>query len=93
MLSYSLVFWGDVMDIIATLLQSTYDFMNSIYVPGFNISFMSVLLGACAAMVSIGLLKLIFGLGNSSVSSLGRSVRGGNNKNIRISNDRKGDTH
>lgn len=83
------------MALLREFLQQTYNFMNSIYVPGFNISFMSVFLGAFGAVVSIAILKLIFGLGNSSISSLGSafrgSQRGGNNKNIKISNDRKGD--
>lgn len=79
------------LELLKTLLQSTYDFMNSIMVPGFNVSFLSIMMGACGAMVSIGLLKLIFGLGNSSVSSLGRSIRGGNNQNIKISKERKSD--
>lgn len=74
-------------------LANVYNFMNSINIPGFNISFLQLFMGAFGAVVSIGLLKLIFGLGNSAVSSLGRSIRGGNNNNIKISSNRKGDTH
>lgn len=79
--------------LLKSILANTYNFLNSINVPGFNVSFLHIMLGAVGALVSIALLKLIFGLGNSSVSSLGRSIRGGNNNNIKISNDRKGDTH
>lgn len=79
------------LELLQTVLQGTYDLMNSIMVPGFNISILAVLVGACGAMVSIGLLRLIFGLGNSSVSSMGRSVQGGNNKKIKTSKERKGD--
>lgn len=82
-----------MLDLISTVLGNTYNFMNSIYVPGFNISFMSIFLGAVGAMVSIALLKMFFGLGNTAVGSVGRSIRGGNNKNIKVSNERKGDEH
>lgn len=80
-----------VVKLLSEFLNSAYQFIDSIKVPGFNISFMDIMLGSCGALLSISLLKLIFGLGNSSVSSLGRSIRGGNNNNIKISKNRKGD--
>lgn len=85
------------MSLLKEFLGSTYELMCSIKVPGFNISFMSVFMGAFGAVVSVAVMKLIFGLGNSAVSSLGSMLRsgqhGGNNKNIKISENRKGDTH
>lgn len=81
-----------MLELIKTVLSNAYNFMDSIKVPGFNISFMAIFMGAVGAMVSIGLLKMIFGLGDSTVSSI-HIGRAGNNKNIKISNERKGDRH
>lgn len=79
-----------MLELISTFLDCTYEFLNSIRIPGFNISFMSVLFGAFGAVISIALLKMFFGLGDSSFSS-GSSIRGGNNKRIKISSERRGD--
>lgn len=87
MLSYLRVFF-----------EKTYELFDSVNVPGFNISIMTVLLGAFGALVSISLLKMIFGLGNSAVSGgfstlagMRVSQRGGNNEKIKISKERSKD--
>lgn len=79
---------------LTMFFEKTYELLNSVNVPGFNISIMTVMLGAVGAVVSISLLKLIFGLGNSAVSGGSRFLtqNGGNNKNIRTSKERKDDT-
>lgn len=79
------------MSLLREFLFQSYNFMDSIKVPGFNVSFISVYLGLFGTVVSIAILKLIFGLGNSSTGS-GRSVRGGNNNNIKVSEKRRYDT-
>lgn len=78
---------------LTTFFQKTYDLFNSIRVPGFNISIMSVMLGALGALVSISLLKMFFGLGNSAVSggSSHFTQKGGNNLRMKIHELRKGD--
>lgn len=81
---------------LTTFFQKTYELFASVRVPGFNISLISVLFGSFGAIVSISVLKTFFGLGNSSVSGgLGtmHSVRqkGGNNKKLKISEERKKD--
>ncbi|MBQ8669462.1 hypothetical protein IJ472_06755 [bacterium] len=83
-------------ELIESLLFNTYQFLASTKVPGFDLSFIQLMFGAMGAIMSIGFLKMFFGLGNPAVSASGivssfRST-GGNNKNMKISKNRKGDT-
>lgn len=88
-----------MLNFLTMFLQKTYDLLSTIRVPGFNISLISIMFGSIGAMVSISLLKMIFGLGNTSVSGglsslkslSSRDVSGGNNKNIKIAKERIGD--
>lgn len=79
---------------LTMFFDKTYQLFASIRVPGFNVSILGVLLGSISAVVSISLLKIFFGLGNSAVSGSSHIFKqnGGNNKNIKISEKRKGDT-
>lgn len=72
----------------------TYQLFASIKVPGFDISVLGVFLGAITAVVSIAILKMLFGLGNSAVSggSSHFTQKGGNNIRMKIAEKRKGDT-
>lgn len=76
------------MQLLKMFLLSTYDFLNSVYVPGFNVSVMSVFLGMFGAFISISVLKLLLGIGNTGSGLL---QRGGNNSKIKVSKERKGD--
>lgn len=76
------------MELLKTLFTSTYELLSSVRVPGFNISFMAVIYGMFGAFLSISILKLLLGVGNTDS---GIFQRGGNNSKIKISNDRKGD--
>lgn len=85
-----------MIDFLTTFFAKTYELLSTIRVPGFNISILTVMYGSVGALLSISLLRLFFGLGNSVVSggsSLARGAyhKGGNNNNIKISDERKGD--
>lgn len=80
---------------LTTFFQKTYELFSSVNIPGFNVSILSVWFGAAGAICSIAILKLFFGIGNSTVSG-GSSFfkqKGGNNQRIKVSKERKGDTH
>ncbi len=88
-------------ELLESLLFNSYQFLASVKVPGFDVSFIQLLFGATGAIMSIGFLKMFFGLGNPSVSassiihSFGRKKsksKGGNNKRIKVSQNRRKDT-
>lgn len=94
------------MEYISTVMNSIYDLFDSVTIPIVNVSALSLFLGIFGAYVSIVLLKMFFGLGNTATSgyssiNTGRGVfkayvfsqRGGNNKNVKISKERKNDEH
>ena len=78
---------------LQTFFELTYELFASIRVPGFGISILVVLLGSVGAVVSISLLKMFFGIGNSAVSGGSRYFfqKGGNSRNIKIDEKRRGD--
>lgn len=82
------------MELIKEVLYQTYQFLASIKVPGFDISFIQLFFGIIAIpIISIGFAKIFFGLGDTSIfhfSSLRQ--RGGNSKKIKTSKERQGDT-
>lgn len=81
-------------ELIETLLFNSYQFLASIKVPGFDISFIQLMFGATGALLSIAFLRMFFGLGNSSVNAGGivsGISHGGNNRKVKISEKRKGD--
>lgn len=78
------------LELIKSLFFNSYQFLASIKVPGFDLSFIQLLFGLFGAYVSICFLRLFFGLGDSQLRSSSQS--GGNNKNIKISKERRGDT-
>lgn len=77
------------MELVSTWLYETYQFLASIKVPGFDISFIQLFIGAFCVVISIGFARMFFGLGGSAASFFGQ--HGGNNKNIKVSEERKGD--
>lgn len=65
--------------------------------PGTEMSIGSIAIGAVVVVISLKLLGVMTGL-NFSVSGFlksvsGEEVKGGNNKNIKVSKERSGDTH
>lgn len=77
------------MEMIKEWLFQSYQFLASIKVPGFSISFIQLFFGVFAVVVSIGYARMFFGLGGDVVRAV--KQKGGNNKNIKVSNERKGD--
>lgn len=78
------------MELVKEWLYQSYQFLASIKVPGFNISFIQLFFGVYAVTVSIGFARMFFGLGGDVARAF--SQRGGNNKKIKVSKDRKGDS-
>lgn len=78
------------MEILKEFLFQTYQFLASIKVPGFDISFLQLFLGVFSVVVSLSFAKMFFGLGGDVVSSI--KQRGGNNNHTKIPEERKGDT-
>ena len=94
------------MEYISTVMNSIYNLFDSVTIPIVNVSALSLFLGIFGAYVSIVLLKMFFGLGNTATGNYsmilsGRNMakaevfsqRGGNNKNVKISKERKNDEH
>lgn len=78
-----------MIDYLTMFWSKTYELFDSVNVPGFSVSIADITIGAFIAVASLGILKLIFGLGNSSLSAINRL--GGNNKNIKIHHNRSND--
>lgn len=80
-------------ELIETWLFNSYQFLASIKVPGFDVSFIQLLFGVTGAILSISFLKMFFGLGNpaTNVTGIVGGLKGGNNKNIKISKNRRHD--
>lgn len=70
-----------------TVLTGVWGFFG-IYVPGFNFTFGQMALGVMLCSVSVFVIKFLFNLGGSGVSS-----RTSSTNNPRISNERKGDEY
>lgn len=77
-------------EFISLLFDTVWE-LYQIPFPGLGISIGSVALGALTVVFSLNVLGHVTGM-SFSVKSLSQ-LRGGNNKNIKVSNDRKGDTH
>ena len=77
-------------DLIVMIFSKSWEFFKIPW-PGFNFSIGSVFL---AVLLSTGALTAIGKMSGVSISGTikGFNSRGGNNSNIKISNDRKGDT-
>lgn len=60
--------------------------------PGFGLSIGAISLGALAAVIGLRVLGKILGFSFAPASIL-KGVNGGNNKNIRVPQNRKNDSH
>lgn len=79
-----------MVEFIKVILTGAWD-MLSIQYPGFGFTFGAVALGSVAAVVSLKVLGMILGVSFAPGRILGH-VAGGNNRKIKVSNARKGDT-
>ena len=80
---------------IQVLVSKSWSLISSIDFPGTHISLAIVMLGSALAVFSLNLLGSIFWFSvEGDVHALGKEYqKGGNNKKIKISDSRKGDTH
>lgn len=74
---------------IGKLFSTAADLMR-INFPGFSFSILHVLIGALCITITLRIFGYIVGI--SFTSSLRDSVRGGNNKKVKIDEKRRGDT-
>lgn len=79
-----------MLDAIRTLFVSTWE-LFTIKWPGFEFTFGAVAVGAVAAVFSLKLLGMLLGISFSPGNFLNQ-LNGGNNKKIKISKKRAGDT-
>lgn len=76
-------------DYIGLWFQSIWTLFGINY-PGFGFSIGAVCLGALAATLGLRIIGKAVGT-SFSISGFASSVRGGNNKNIKVSKERQGD--
>lgn len=73
-----------VIDLISTLFLETWNLINSTQVPGLTFTYGNILSATIIISASLKIMSIFFGVG-------GKSSTGGNNKNIKVSNDRRSD--
>lgn len=83
----------DVIDVISGLMSNTYRLLTNVAFPGTNYSIMGLMILTVILCFLIGIVRYIFGFSFGEVEHSYRSaIRGGNNRKIKVSNERKGDT-
>ena len=80
------MFTTDVANFLRMFFGKVYDLFGITW-PGTNLSILGIFLGVMGTYFTISLVQQFTGFGISVASS----QKGGNNKNIKISKDRKGD--
>lgn len=78
----------EALDILGTVISSTWAFFKGLTVPGLNVSFATFFLALLLIDFSILAVHYAFGLGGS-----GTGYRSGSGGKKHISENRKGDTH
>lgn len=86
---------SNLFDVVSTWLEKTWKLLCSVDIPGTNISVAAVMLGAALVVFGLRLIGKMFGFSvESDVKAVGHyAQKGGNNKNVKVSERRKGDTH
>lgn len=74
---------NDLMQLVGAWLSNSWNVMTSFIFPGTNLSLAVVLLGAFLAVVSVRMIVKVFDLAQTG------EQRGGNNGEIKISEDRR----
>ena len=81
------MFTSGASSFLNTFFDLIYD-LFSIHWPGTNLSILGIFLGVMGTYFTISVVQQFTGFGIAIAS---QSQRGGNNKNIKVSKDRKGD--
>lgn len=84
---------SNVFDAVEVIFTKAWKMMCSLDFPGTNISIAAILLGSALVVFGLRLLGKMFGFSSESdVRALGGYAQGGgNNKNIKVPDNRKGD--
>lgn len=82
-----------MLDFISLFFSKIWEFF-SIKWPGFDFPIWAVFLGVAFSVIALNLIARLFNFSlGSALSGVAGSVKGGNNHNIKISKNRKDDTH
>lgn len=74
---------NDLLQLIGAWLANSWNVITSFVFPGTYISLAAILLGSCLGVISIRMIGKLFQTWSDGAQ------RGGNNDNIKISNDRR----
>lgn len=80
----------DMMNIISTLLEETYNLLNTIVFPGTGLSILQLMVTAFVLTVVISILKFLFMLPSGGGGT--DYGTGGNSSEIKVDEKRKNDT-
>lgn len=79
----------DMMNIISTFLEKTYELLNTVVFPGTGFSILQLMITAFFLSAVISILKFLFMLPSGGGAEYGT---GGNNSEIKVDDKRKNDT-
>ena len=85
---------GDMRSIISALASNVFDMFTSVKFPGTSYSIFGLLMASAGVVLVVSVIRLFFGLmAVDPTTGLKGMQRGGNNRKIKVSEERKGDTH
>lgn len=85
---------SEMREIISALASNVFNLLTSVKFPGTSYSIFGLLMASTGVIVVVATIRMFFGL--MSIDPTPRvkgTQRGGNNKRIKVSEERKDDTH